>query len=566
MSTSVYRPHNSSVWYARATRPRALDHLPGPREFRRSTGQRDKRKAKAVAATLVSAQWTAWLELLADPLEVDAVPTVLNAGLVRQLCAVRLYCGMDSDEGHRRGGLRDDELADCAETCAAAERMLRSALSQGPESQHWDHIAREAVEWAASQGHELLPSDPLLSDYVRAFARADLDANAAIARRNQGDAVPTPERPAGEVWTMSHIVPHFLEHKGPTQGTKHVQTIVNAWRLLTDYCGDIPLDEVTSEHIYGFLLGRMKAAHKPWSYDRARGFGQRALRDVFGFARTRGFMKAANPLPPEGLEAFPVVEQDNRHEQPRFPFTPAQLNALFASDWYDPASEVFRGKMREDLGARYWVPLLSTHHGNRVREGVQLVASDFVWEAGVLVLRYREDVEEDSDSAVKQLRSLKCSSSHRAVPVHPKLVELGIAEFVESRRREDGPDAWLFPSCEPNEGGKAPKLGRAYEQAFLRHVRDRLGFGNGFGNHSFRHLLEDKMRDAQARNGAWPPGLGQQYTGRVTVRPQDKSIVAEEGSERLYGKGYTPGAMLRYVEQLEFTGLDYPLPYAAWLG
>jgi hypothetical protein len=220
--------------------------------------------------------------------------------------------------------------------------MLRSALSQGPESQHWSHIAKEAVEWAATQGYELLPSDPLLADYVRAFARADLDANAAIARRNQGDAVPTPERPAGEVWTMSHIVPHFLEHKGPTQGTKHVQTIVNAWRLLTDYCGDIPLDEVTSEHIYGFLLGRMKAAHKPWSYDRARGFGQRALRDVFGFARTRGFMKAANPLPPEGLEAFPVVEQPARAAA--VPVYPGATQRALCIRLVRPGERGFQGK------------------------------------------------------------------------------------------------------------------------------------------------------------------------------------------------------------------------------
>src|SRR4051812_46902800 len=91
MSSTVYRPYNSSVWYARATRPRSLDHLPGQKEFRRSTGQRDKRKAKAVAAKLIAAQWNAWLELMSEPLDVDALPTVLTPTLVRQLCAVRLY-------------------------------------------------------------------------------------------------------------------------------------------------------------------------------------------------------------------------------------------------------------------------------------------------------------------------------------------------------------------------------------------------------------------------------------------------------------------------------------------
>jgi hypothetical protein len=77
----------------------------------------------------------------------------------------------------------------------------------------------------------------------------------------------------------------------------------------------------------------MKAAHKSWSYDRARGFGQRALREMFGFARTKKFMKAESAIPPTGLEAFPVVDQGDRHKQPRFPFSSAQLNALFASEW-----------------------------------------------------------------------------------------------------------------------------------------------------------------------------------------------------------------------------------------
>ena len=565
MTHTVYRPHNSSVWYARAIRPRALDYLPGPREFRKSTGQRDKKKAKVVAGKLIAAQRELWLDLMADPLEIEVIPTVLNESLVTQLCALRLYCQVDSDEALRSSGLRADELAECAQVCEASERALRSVLSQGPESENWLQISTDAIEWAARQGYGLLRGDPLMLDYVRAFARSELNANEAIAGRNEGGSVPTPARPTGDIWAMSHVIPHFLEHKGPKKDTKHVQTIVNAWRLLADHCGDIALDEVASEHVYKFFQAQMTVAEKPWSYERARGFGQRALREVFGFARTKGYMKAANPIPPDGLEAFPVVDQGDRHRHPRLPYSTKQLNALFASDWYDAGSTIFLGKMREDLGARYWVPLLGTHHGNRVREGVQLVASDFTWEADVLVLTYREQVNEDSTNPTKQLRSIKCSSSHRSVPVHPKLIELGFAEFVESRRREGGADAWLFPSCEPNAGGKSPKLGRAYEQAFLRHVRDRLEFGNGYGSHSFRHLLEDKIRDAQARNGTWPAGLAQQYTGRVTVRPEDKEHMARQGSERLYGNGYAPEAMVRFVEQLDFSELKYPPRYTEWL-
>ncbi|MGR5342315.1 hypothetical protein ACPV50_20665, partial [Vibrio astriarenae] len=86
--------------------------------------------------------------------------------------------------------------------------------------------------------------------------------------------------------------------------------------------------------------------------------------------------------------------------------------------------------------------------------------------------------------------------------------------------------------------------GRAYEQAFLRHVRERLAFGPGFGNHSFRHTIEDKIRDAQLLEGVWPAGLSQFYTGRKLPRDSDKTLLRLQGSEIDYGKGYNPMHMV----------------------
>lgn len=45
---------------------------------------------------MATAQWTLWLELLKDPLEVDAVPTVLTSALATQLCALRLFAWLDA--------------------------------------------------------------------------------------------------------------------------------------------------------------------------------------------------------------------------------------------------------------------------------------------------------------------------------------------------------------------------------------------------------------------------------------------------------------------------------------
>ena len=117
----------------------------------------------------------------------------------------------------------------------------------------------------------------------------------------------------------------------------------------------------------------------------------------------------------------------------------------------------------------------------------------------------------------------------------------------------------------PELGGKSPKWGRAYEQPFLRFVRDRLQLGSGYGNHSFRHALEDRIRAANVEQ-PWPEGLSRAYTGRATTRAKDKSVTREEGSEQDYGDGYTPNDMLRYIPRIAYPGVVLPPPFENWLG
>lgn len=106
--------------------------------------------------------------------------------------------------------------------------------------------------------------------------------------------------------------------------------------------------------------------------------------------------------------------------------------------------------------------------------------------------------------------------------------------------------------------------GRAYEQRFVPFVRDVLAFGSGYGNHSFRHTLEDCLRDIQL-DEVWPAGLPQFYTGRSLPSDKDKEFFREQGSERLYGEGFDPNRILRYVEKIRYDNLKHPQPFAVWL-
>lgn len=582
-----YQQATSRAWYIRLVPPKHTRHAVTEREFRRTTGHDDLKLAYPVGMTLVAQKLREWNALALSVEPRRAASAILTEELIRGICSARLYSWMKTDEDDRAEGLNAEDLQANEDFCRLTDTAMRAALSQGRASSHWPDVVDAVLDWARDIGYELDPAEVLFPELVRQFAQVERKASEGISARNRGDDAPTPRAPVDAFQSLSSIVDDFKSYKAARSGDKHVSTIVNAWRLFVEYVGDVRFDSVTPGHIFDFMAAQMTAAEKPWSESRARGFGKRALREVFGLARTKGWMTIPNPV--DGLEAFPCLskEEEASRRQPRYPFDAGQLNALFASVWYDPTeSKRFTGKMRTDLGARYWVPLIGLFHGNRVREAVQLVASDFFLDGNVLVLGYRTEIEDsESDDNTQQRRgrrpgaahmaaksesfapprSLKNVATRRVVPVHPGLIALGLVEFLEWRRGIDGGNAFLFPSSLPNPGGKGPKLGRSYEQSFLRHVRDTLGFGHGFGNHSFRHQLEDRVRAAQAASGLWPAGLGQQYTGRKRTRVADRDALLSEGSEADYGDGYEPTAMLTFIKRLDFTGINLPIPYSRWL-
>lgn len=573
-----YRGSRSARWYVRLVAPSSVRHLVPQPDYRQSTGQTDLRKAKALGAALIAEKRREW-DSLERQVAADggighyAVATVLTAPVIDKICAARLYASMQVDEKARVQGLHEEELAEIEQFCAMTDKAMRSVLSQGKASPRWTQAVESLVMWSETCGHIVDRTDPLFPKLVRDYAAVEKEACARILARNQGDESPTPSLPAYRPPTLSLLTEEFRAYKAQKSKRPHVDACVNAWMLFVAHCGDVLFDSVTPSHIYDFLQARMHATEKPWSEARALQFGRSVLREAFGLARVRNLMTKPNPV--DGMEVVPTLssEEEAAHRRPRYPFTGDQLNKLFASSWFEPANRShFRGKMLTDLAARYWVPLIGLFHGNRVREALQLAASDFYWDGDVLILSFQTELdfnegERDTSSPaafLESLRSLKNAATRRVVPVHPALLSLGFAEFIEQRRGE-GATSLLFPSSLPEPGGERPKLGRAYEQAFLRYVRDRLGFGSGYGNHSFRHQLEDRIRGAQNVRDRWPPGLAQQYVGRKRTRDSDREILMSEGSEAAYGRGYPASVVRQWAGTLDFTDVTIPPPYTAWL-
>ena len=573
---SLREDGRSRNFYVRLVAPTAVQRLipKSEHQFRKSTGTADREEAKAIGAKIIADKRLEWRALLKATSAANAdFFTVLTPNLIQQIAGARLNSWLATDdwERHSDEGLNDEDLAAMDTFCLYTDAVMRSVLAKGTGSATWNHVVQDVRDWCSVLGYGIGSSDPEFPALVRAFAKAERTAQEVIAARNRGDdpEVLTYSAPVGT--RLSEMTEHFIKYKSASAGPKPVSMAVSIWNRFIEFKGDVFLNDVVSNDVFRFFTARLFTDTQKWSQGYVNGHAKRALNDFFSLARTMSFMTVDNPV--AKLELMPKLSDKDRksRQKPRYPLTGEKVNILLSSEWYNPNSTHFSGKLRDDLAARYFGPLIGQLHGSRVREFLQLMTGDIVQVDGVLCFKFQIEIpDEDPDApesvagVVLPARNLKNSSVQRTIPVHPKLLELGFAKFVAERSKAFGLAAPLFGSSVPNAGGKSPVWGRAFEQAFLRYVRDTLKFGSGYAYHSFRHQFEDRIRDSQAI-GVWPAGLGQFLSGRKLSRDADRQFVRDEGSEGAYGRGYKPASLLPYLEKLDFSDIKFPVPFDDWL-
>lgn len=548
------------------TPPKALHHVVGKQKYRQSTGTADLRKAKPIGARLIAEKLAEWEQLLATTNPARPAAKALTSRVVKDICAQRLYHWMHMDDlGRYEGeGYDDTVLAGLLGLWDSTDRTMRSVIARAKLSPEWESALEVLDLWCSQIDVSVSRSDPLYAGLVQDFARVELEGVKWVQSRNRGDAVATPPRPAAIGSELSAMTEVYREHLQASRTGKSLTTSVGLWVRFVDYLGDIPIEDVQPEDVYNFLKHGLQDPDTLWSMRYTHGVVRRTIRAVFSLAITTGRRRGANPVDSVTvMHKIPDADEQERLK-PRRPYSDAEVTKVFESEWYKPRSTRWKGKMSTDLGARYWTPLICLYHGNRIREVMQLVASDFTTEGDLHCMTIQQEIKGGQPEllAAGLKRTLKNVSTARTVPLHPHLIALGFLDFLRQRRDANGVNALLFPSCIPERGGKTPILGRAYEQAYLRFVKDDVG--EGLGNHGFRHQLEDRIRNAQTPGNQWPAGLGQQFTGRKSTRAIDRELVPKVGSEGKYGDGYTSEVMLMYVQMLNFSGIKLPPAYAEW--
>jgi integrase len=141
----------------------------------------------------------------------------------------------------------------------------------------------------------------------------------------------------------------------------------------------------------------------------------------------------------------------------------------------------------------FWLPLIGLHTGMRINEIAQLELRDidnFDDIACFNVTDETDPLEARHFPTEGKGKKLKTKAGKRIVPIHQRLIEMGLCEYVQTLRRAG--QMRLFPDLPPGRDG----AGQAASKQFARYC-DRINLtSSALVFHSFRHGAVGGMRAA----------------------------------------------------------------------
>ena len=170
-------------------------------------------------------------------------------------------------------------------------------------------------------------------------------------------------------------------------------------------------------------------------------------------------------------------------------------------------------KWDENHPDRLWVPLIGMLQGMRLNEICQLHVDD-VSLRGVPSISINDDAE----------KQVKNADSYRRIPIHPKLIDLGLLDYVRSVKASG--HTRLFWMLKPHRGAYGHYTGKWFQTFNRKHVTNdpKKVF------HSLRHGFIDHLAnntEAKEHQIAWLVGhtsRKSQTTGRYTKPPNPSQL------------------------------------------
>jgi len=233
---------------------------------------------------------------------------------------------------------------------------------------------------------------------------------------------------------------------------------------------------------------------------------------LFGWAERNGHIE-------RNYFAHLTLRNPQRPDEARAPFSEEDLRKIFSTPQY---------REHKFLHPHYyWLPLLGLHTGARLNELCQLELNDIRQQDGIWVF----DI--NSNGPGKQLKS---KAARRLIPVHPKLLELGLLTFVEQLRQRR--ESRLLPELPVRRDGASQNaslwFGRYRKSLGLYQQTPKKDF------HSFRTTFINTLKQKRLPESEIATLVGHAIETQTFGR---------------YGKPYTPEVMLTILRQVDFSAV-----------
>lgn len=195
----------------------------------------------------------------------------------------------------------------------------------------------------------------------------------------------------------------------------------------------------------------------------------------------------------------PVQKRENDRSRDGVPFSSDDVDAIFSGFIYQGAAPSDRTKAYPFW---FWMPLVGYFTGARTNEIAQLDTADIKDIDGYACFDFCAD-----DPKAPEAKRIK-SDEARQVPIHPRLIELGFLEYVESQRRAHqkklfGDGLTYLPSrddgTDHNKEGWAKTAGKFFNEkpkGYLVSIGVHVPH-DGKSLYSFRHTLETNLGNSK---------------------------------------------------------------------
>ncbi|WP_305863174.1 site-specific integrase [Escherichia coli] len=276
--------------------------------------------------------------------------------------------------------------------------------------------------------------------------------------------------------TVSAVLEEFLAYKN-TGDIKLAseEKIRSRIEHFTEIMGDISLGELDREVVKDYVTrmqsmpGNLYLMRRKYKISDTHKLIEKALadgqpvmsRDAIGrhieslgsmlkWAKSERYL-LDNPAENILAQSRPTVREQDRRDL----FTEDELLRIFSADWFKNGAGTPNqyGRYTNFRPFHYWLPLLALYVGGRINELCQLYLADIrVDKNGVAYIDFNLDAPDkmmDEEALAGGDKSLKTVNAIRQVPIHPRLIELGLLKYVDALEAA-GYDR-LFPELKHNK-------------------------------------------------------------------------------------------------------------------